>query len=392
MDSYRRLVGYARILVGGFLSISFLFFLNTAYSTLLVLIKEEFILTYTFTGALTSSYFIGYTIGQIPWGYLADRIGGRRVITLSIIGVSSSTILFGFSSSLWQLIVSWFLAGLLGAGVFVPNIKLISSWFSSGERGTALGLLNIGSSTGPIIASWVTPLLATNLGWRSPMSLFGISGIFISIAIWFTLQDKRGSEYQTGSEREKVSFIKSRSFWILALTQFLRLGSNIIFIGWLPLLLQEEYGLSLLLAGTALLLFNFSGMLSNPLGGFFSDRIGEKLIIVLSLLFLAFGVLLFASYKTFPLVFVFVFILGWFVNFIRSPSYAILPKLYGVKVAGSVSGIMNTFASLGALSLPFFIGYIRDVTDSYWIGWVSLSALLMFGTITNLFLRTTRKN
>lgn len=390
MGSDRRLFDQARVIVSGFLTVCFLNILNATYSTLLALIKREFTLTYTVTGALTSSYFIGYTIGQIPWGYLADRIGSRRVIAISIIGVSSSTILFGLSINIWQLIAFRFLAGLLGAGIFVPNIRLISSWFSSGERGTALGLLSVGSSTGLIVASWVAPLLAAQLGWRNPMAIFGAFGILISVAIWLTLQERRESVYPAESKREQVGFLKSRSFWILALTQFIRLGSNYIFIGWLPLLLQEEYGFSLLLAGTALSFFNFAGMLANPLGGFLSDKIGVKAIFVLSFFTLTFGVLLFGIYKAVPLVFVFVFILGWFVNFIRSPSYAVLPKLYGVEMAGRITGIINTFASFGALCLPFFIGYIRDVTNSYWIGWITLSTLLMFATVINLFLRTTK--
>jgi sugar phosphate permease len=91
-----------------------------------------------------------------------------------------------------------------------------------------------------------------------------------------------------------------------------------------------------------------------------------------------------------PLVFIFVFILGWFVNFIRSPSYVILPKLYGVEMAGRITGIINTFASFGALRLPFFIGYIRDATNSYWIGWITHSILLMVATVINLFFRTSK--
>lgn len=138
----------------------------------------------------------------------------------------------------------------------------------------------------------------------------------------------------------------------------------------------------------ALSLFNFAGMLSNPLGGVVSDRVGEKTVIFISFFVLALDVFMFTRFKTFTLIFVAVFILGWFINFIRSPSFAILPKLYGVEVAGHYSGIHNTFASLGALSLPLFLGYVRDITDSYWMGWMTLSTLLMLGSIITLFLNT----
>ena len=77
-----------------------------------------------------------------------------------------------------------------------------------------------------------------------------------------------------------------------------------------------------------------------------------------------------------PAIYLGVLGLGWFINFVRSPSFAIIPRLYGVEMAGKVSGVQNTFASLGALVLPFAMGYVRDATASYWAGWTLLSLLL----------------
>jgi NNP family nitrate/nitrite transporter-like MFS transporter len=74
---------------------------------------------------------------------------------------------------------------------------------------------------------------------------------------------------------------------------------------------------------------------------------------------------------------VLVIVMGWCINFIRSPSFAILPKLYGVERTGSISGINNTFASAGALCLPILLGYIVDATGSYYMGWVLLSITLI---------------
>ncbi len=381
---------FNKVLLGGFLAFFFLNILNTAYSNVLALIKEELTLSYTFSGALMSSYFIGYTIGQIPWGYLADRWGSRRTITLSVIGIASSSVVFGLTFNFWQAIASRFLSGLLGAGIFVPGVRLISSWFSPLERGTALGFLSVGGSTGLIFASWTIPLITIHIGWRGSILIFGLIAIFSTVIIWSTLRDRKlqDSESSTRSDKDVTEIIRSRNFWILALTQFLRLGSNYAFIAWLPLLLYEEYKLNIFSASLAFSIFNFAGMLSNPVGGFVSDRVGEKRILVLSFLILALDLALFMNSKSFPLIFITVFFLGWFINFIRSPSYTLIPKLYGVNVAGKISGIHNTFASLGALAIPLFLGYIRDITFSYYTGWIALLTLLTLGTAINVLLNT----
>jgi MFS family permease len=227
------LIVHSGVLVGGFLAHLFLNALNTAYSTVLSLIKEELVLSYTLSGALMSSYFIGYTIGQIPWGLLSDKVGSRRVITLSIVGIALFTVLFGMAADIWQAIVARFLAGLLGAGVFVPGVKLISAWFSPRRRGTALGALSVGGSIGLVITSWIAPIMALSQGWRSSMIIYGALGLASSAAIWKMIKDRDQADASDGARVDLISALRSRSFWILALTQFIRLGSNFAFIGFL---------------------------------------------------------------------------------------------------------------------------------------------------------------
>jgi nitrate/nitrite transporter NarK len=127
-------------------------------------------------------------------------------------------------------------------------------------------------------------------------------------------------------------------------------------------------------------------MVANPAGGFMSDRMGEKWVSLISFSAIAFDILLFTFVRVSPMVYLVAFVLGWFINFVRSPFFTVLPKLYGVEVAGRISGIHNTFASLGALTLPLLLGFIRDVTHSYQTGWMILSALLFFGAFVTLLL------
>lgn len=182
--------------------------------------------------------------------------------------------------------------------------------------------------------------------------------------------------------------VGSRSFWVLALVQMVRLGTNYAFIAWLPLLLREEFGLSLVSAGAAFSLFNLAGMVSNPVGGFVSDRIGERSVLAASFVALGVGAFLFRGVSEGALMYLLILVLGWFINFVRSPSFAILPKLYGVERAGKVSGMQNTFASIGALFLPLLLGYIRDATASYSAGWTVLSFLLLSVGFLNLLLES----
>ena len=386
--SLRRNVG---ILAGGFLAFFSLNILNTSYSIVMALIKADLALTYTMSGALTSIYFVGYAIGQVPWGALADRIGSKRVMVASIMGIAVSTILFGLAQGFWQAALARLVAGLLGAGVFVPGVRLVSGWFPPEERGTALGIFSIGASVGLISSSTLSPYIATVIGWRATIRGIGLLGLTLTAVMWVTLKDNEAEE-RTEGDGDLRDVLADRSFWALGAIQMARLGANYVFIAWLPLLLQEEFGMSLVAAGAAFSLFNIAGMVSNPLGGIISDRLGEKIVLLVSFAVLAVSSFAFTLVKGGLPMYLVILVMGWFINFVRSPSFALIPRLYGVERAGRVSGLQNTFASIGALVLPFLIGYIRDATDSYWAGWIALALILGAVAVSALFLRTAPEN
>ena len=380
----RRNVG---VLAGGFLAFFSLNILNTSYSIVMALIKADLDLTYTMSGALTSVYFVGYAIGQVPWGGLADRIGSRRVMVASVLGIAVSTILFSFAQGFWQAALARLVSGLLGAGVFVPGVRLVSGWFPPEERGTALGIFSIGASVGLISSSTLSPYIATIIGWRATIMGIGLLGLTLTAVIWVTLKDNEAEE-RTGGDGDLRDVLTDRSFWALGAIQMARLGANYVFIAWLPLLLQEEFGMTIVAAGAAFSLFNIAGMVANPLGGIISDRLGEKIVLLVSFAVLAVSSFAFTLVKGGLPMYLVILVMGWFINFVRSPSFALIPRLYGVERAGRVSGLQNTFASIGALVLPFLIGYIRDATDSYWAGWIALALILGAVAVSALFLRT----
>ena len=111
------------IIFGGFLGLATLSIMNTSYTNVLDDIKSELILNYTWAGALMSGYFVGYTLGQIPWGIISDKYGSRRAMTLSVLGISLSTLLFGYSSNIMMAIASDFYLVCLGREYLYPGLN-----------------------------------------------------------------------------------------------------------------------------------------------------------------------------------------------------------------------------------------------------------------------------
>jgi len=361
---------------------------NTAHSPTLTLIMKDLNLNYTEGGLLTTAYFVGYALGQIPWGYLADRFKTGKVIALSTLGASIFTLLFGGATQGLEAILWRFLMGLLGAGIFVPGVRMVSDWFPSEKRGTAIGFFGAASSLGPIFSAPISSLIAAAYGWRWSIWFFMVLGLPSFFLSWTLLKEREESKLNRGeSFKDDRGMLEQKSFWILGFDQFVRLGAIYALLFWLPTFLLETYGIDRFWSSLSVVAMNTVGIFSNAVGGLISDRIGEKAVIISSLTALIPAFYLLAALKDQIAVWTLVIIFGWFLNFVRGPIFAILPKLYGVQRAGRASGYQNTFAATGALVLPFILGYTRDYTASFDVGWMSLTLFCGAASIVTTFLR-----
>jgi MFS family permease len=351
-----------------FLSVS-----NTIHPPLLPLIRGDLGLSYTDAGMLTTGYFVGYSIGQIPWGYLSDRHHRGRAITLSVLGTLSFTFLLGFARSGSEAVLWRFLAGLLGAGIFITGVKLISELFDSSRRGLAIGLYGASTSLGPIFSGLMAPLIATAYDWRwSLMTCAGLGLLVVALTATTLCGQDVASETVEASWNLNGVY-RTRSFWALGFVQFLRLGTTYGLTTWIPTFLHEMHALDLPLASFSLVSMSAVGIFANPLGGWLADRLGEQRVIGLSYALLTPCYLLFALSTDLATLFLVILLLGLLTNVQRSPSFAMLPHLYGLGVYGRVLGFQNTFAAVGAFVFPLLLGYLRDATSLFAVGWMTLA-------------------
>src|SRR5512139_2966456 len=103
-------------------------------------------------GIILSSFFVGYTLLQIPGGWLADRFGGKLILSCGVLWWSLFTLITPLARSVTGMAVFRTLMGL-GEGVNFPSIQsLTARWIPAGERSRAMGFILSGVSVGNIIA------------------------------------------------------------------------------------------------------------------------------------------------------------------------------------------------------------------------------------------------
>jgi len=122
-------------------------------------IREDLGVTQTEMGLIISAFFLTYALCQVPCGWLSDRLGPRRVLTVYILTWSLFTALFGIAHSFVALFALRLLFGASQAGAYPVCTGLIRTWFPLNQRGTACSMITLGGRTGGVLAPILTALL-----------------------------------------------------------------------------------------------------------------------------------------------------------------------------------------------------------------------------------------
>jgi ACS family hexuronate transporter-like MFS transporter len=127
---------------------------------------------------LSTFFLLTYGLMYVVGGKLIDILGTRLGFLLIMVFWSLACASHGFASNFALLATSRLLLGIGEGGGFPAATKAVAEWFPVGERSTAMGIINAGTSVGGILAP---PLIATILlHFRWPWVFFfsGAAGLF----------------------------------------------------------------------------------------------------------------------------------------------------------------------------------------------------------------------
>ena len=153
-----------------------------------------------------SAFKLSYALFQIPGGWLGDKIGPRRALTLIVSWWSAFTSLTALGWSAASMMVIRFIFGMGEAGAFPIATRSLSRWMRPSERGYAQGITHAGSRLGAALTPLIVAPLILLYGWRMPFLAFGVLGM-IWAGAWYYYYRNSPEEHHlvNDAERELIS-------------------------------------------------------------------------------------------------------------------------------------------------------------------------------------------
>jgi len=354
------------------------------------------------SGNALSKLIVGPVFG-FGAGWIVDRFGPRRPMMAGILMAGIALVGLGAISALWMFYF-FYLLNALGyvCGGPLPNQVLLSRWFDR-TRGTAMGFaylgIGIGGALVPLLANWLTQ----HVGWRGSLQVLGVLIVLIALPLaYFVREDPAGLKSDTRPTYDSAApraprtpahfalpaplapvsaVLRSPAFYLLAVGSMCSIaavgGTN----QHLKLFLSLDRGYSQGEAARVISLVLACSIAGRLLMGWLADRVPKKFVMLMIYLLVASSIPLLLVGSSQAPMYAFAVIFG----IALGGEYMIIPlmagELFGVTVLGRVLGIVLTADGVAEATAPMLVGYLRDRSGAYDIGFFMLIAAALTGAV-----------
>ena len=140
----------------------------TVWAGVMPRVMEDWALSASSAGLVQSAWHVGYLVSLFSVGFIADRIGPRRVFLVSSVLTAVAAMVFALRvQGPVSAALLYGLTGLCAGGCYSPGLQLLALNAQSSRRGKAMGAFIGASSMGYGLSLMTVAVLASMLSWRS---------------------------------------------------------------------------------------------------------------------------------------------------------------------------------------------------------------------------------
>ncbi|WP_394749946.1 MFS transporter [Spongiimicrobium salis] len=348
-------------------------------------------------------FTVFYAIGKFVSGPLYDKIGTKLGFVVSIFFWSLASVLHFFARGAVSLGIFRGVLGVAEAGNWPGAVKNNAEWFPIKERAIAQGLFNAGAAIGSIVAAPTISALFEGYGWRVTFVIAGVLG-FVWIIPWLFVNKKKPNKHPWITEEEKahihqdtitsvedndaqkgaglLKILRHKESWGVLATRFFVEPIWWLFVFWMPIYLNTEYGFSVKEIGYSAW-FPYVGAALGSIAGGWAAKVfmakksvdkSRKLVVTIgaSIIFLGIvAAILFARSAEVFLGFIFIVLFGF--QFVISNLQTIPSDLLSDKSVGSLAGLAGAVGAVSVMIMNWLIPVITK--ESYTPAFIILAVL-----------------
>lgn len=353
------------------------------------LLRQDPGFSYAQIGVLSTAYNIAALLVLLAGGYIIDRFGTKKAITIFALICLGAAVLTVITPRYEVILAGRFMLGIGAEPLIVAATTVLAKWFKGKELSFAFGINLSISRLGSASADWSTSFaspLYTN--WQDPLWLASaVAGISVTAALLYWILEKRAEgRYQIGevsasSAQEAIDFKSlykfTSAYWYIVALCVVFYATVFPFRSFAIDYFQQAHGITRETAGLLSSLLPVAAIILTPLFGLWVDRVGHRALfmavgsLIMLPLFLAVTYLPpgpdiylwipFIGSAYVPLtLFSVIFLLGAVFSLIPAVMWPAVAYIVDERRLGSAYALMTLCQQLGWAVVPLIIGWFND--------------------------------
>ena len=372
-----------------------------------VVLEQQFSWTRTqLSIAFSLTRVEGSIMGPIS-GYLVDKLGPRRMVSIGLIIAGGGFLLMSQMQNLWQLYLAFMIMSAgTGLGTWLPAMTALNNWFSR-KRATAMawameGFLIGGVVLVPLLAWAIDPDMPGRFGWRNTAMAIGIFLIAVAVPLSRLVRNSPepygqvpdglkteaapsapapvdGSAVDNQPNYTWQEAVRTGNFWYITMGHAC---SSIVIVTLMVHLgpMLHDRGFSLLTVGWVVAAYTAVAAVFTLVSGYVGDRVPIRFALCFfsSVQSVAVAVLILADSTL--MVFAFAVLMGIGFGGRNPLTTAIRGVYFGRKAFASITGISMIPMNVLLLAAPLFAGIMFDATQSYTVPFATVAIISLIGS------------
>ena len=367
-------------LIATFVTLGLAYGVWYAYSVFLVALADEFHWSRSLVAGAFAAFALVHGLSSPPLGWLADRLGPRRVFIGGGSVLALALIIDGAITRPLHLYLAFGLLTSIGvtASALVPAVVLIRGWFPR-RFGTALGFASAGIGVGIFAVVPFCQAMIDAVGWRWAFRLLGIV-----IAVWtipaalVLVRDPPAppADFDAATSASPAPTLTTAlafgSFWLLAVAQFCgNFVCQMLLVHQVAFLVDQ--GIPAMVAASAAGLVGLSSVFAKVGSGWAADVLGRRRTFTTGMIFVLLSVGLLtvvARNPHSPLVYVYGLLMGIGYAATVPIMPTVISDVFGGVRFGSIFGSLHLANAIGGAVGAWLAGTVFDATRSYRISFM----------------------
>jgi len=328
-------------------------------------LSAEFGLSASALGLLTSAYFLGFAMLQIPVGLMLDRVGPRRTNSMLLLLAGSGAVVFSMASGLTGLLIGRAMIGVGVAACLMSSIKVFTLWFPLERLPALTGRMMFVGGLGAISATVPVAAALRVTDWRGLFLTLGALTFVAAVCVFLCVPEKHAearNETFGNQVRGTARVFASPAFWKIALGTTLFQSLNMAVQGlWAGPWLIDVARLDRSAVAFHLLALGISTVCGFLFWGALAGRLSRRGIAPMNVLIVACGLylcvqcLLVLGASQFALL----IWIGWgLFGTAGSLAFAIISQAFPVNLTGRATTALNLLVFLTAFASQWAFGAI----------------------------------